>query len=97
VRSTEVIAMARMVTAAQAKAELAACIRTAERGEAVIITHHGKPAAVLITAERMASMTAARGRGGRGLVALAGGWKGSDELVRTLAKLRRSGARTQQP
>jgi len=33
VRSTEVIAMARMVTAAQAKAELAACIRTVERGK----------------------------------------------------------------
>ena len=84
--------MARTVTAAQAKAELAACIRTAERGEAVIITRHGKRA-VLVTAERMASMTGARGRGGRGLVALAGGWKGSDEFVRTLAKLRRSRVR----
>ena len=85
--------MARTVTAAQAKAELAACIRAAERGEAVIITRHGKPAAVLVTAERMASMTGARGRGGRGLVALAGGWNGSDEFVRTLAKLRRSRVR----
>ena len=53
--------MARTVTAAQAKAELAACIRTAERGEAVIITRHGKPAAALVTAGAAAGVAAAVG------------------------------------
>jgi prevent-host-death family protein len=90
---TQEAAMARTVTAAQAKSELAECIRKAESGEAVVITRHGKPVAVLLAAERMASIAGGRGRRGGGLAALAGGWKGSEDLVRTLANLRRSGAR----
>jgi prevent-host-death family protein len=82
--------MARTVTAAQAKSQLAECIRKAESGEAVIITRHGKPVAVLVAADRMASIAGWRGRRGGGLAALAGGWKGSEDFVRTLAKLRRS-------
>jgi prevent-host-death family protein len=85
--------MARTVTAAQAKSQLAECIRKAERGEEVIITRHGKPVVVLVAAERVASIAGERGRGGGGLAALAGGWKGSDELVRTLAQRRRSRVR----
>jgi prevent-host-death family protein len=85
--------MARTVTAARAKSELAECIRKAESGEAVIITRHGKPVAVLVAAERMASIAGGRGRRGGGLAALAGGWKGSEDFVRTLAKLRRSAVR----
>lgn len=85
--------MARTVTAAQAKAELAECLRKAESGEQVIITRHGKPVAVLVAAERVTSIAGGRGRAGGGLAALAGGWKGSQELVRTLARLRRSRAR----
>ena len=85
--------MARRVTAAQAKSELAECIRKAESGEAVIITRHGKPVAVLVGADRMALIGEAGAGRGAGLVALAGGWKGSEDLVRALAKLRRSRAR----
>jgi prevent-host-death family protein len=85
--------VARTVTAARAKAELAECIRTAESGEAVIITRHRKPVAVLVAVERMASVAAERGRRGGGLASLAGGWKGSQDFVRALAKLRRSGGR----
>jgi prevent-host-death family protein len=85
--------MARTVTAAQAKSELAECIRKAESGEAVIIARHGKPVAVLVAAERMASIAGWPGRWGGGLAALAGGWKGSEDFVRTLAKPRRSQAR----
>ena len=85
--------MARTVTAAQAKSELAKCIRNAESGEQVIITRHGKPVAVLVAADRVASIVGGRGRAGGGLAALAGGWKGSEELIRTLAQLRRSRAR----
>ena len=82
--------MARTVTAAQAKSGLAECTRKAESGEAVIITRHGKPVAVLVAAGPLAG---GRGRRGGGLAALAGGWKGSEDFVRTLAKLRRSQAR----
>src|SRR5437867_2998579 len=89
--------MARTVTAAQAKSELAECIRKAESGEAVIITRHGKPVAVLVAAERMAYIAGGRGRRGGGLAALARGWKGSEDFVRTLAKRRRSGARGASP
>jgi prevent-host-death family protein len=85
--------MAPTVTAAQAKSEFAACIRKAETGETVVITRHGKPVAVLVAAERAASIAGGPGRGGGGLAALAGGWKGSEEFVRTLARLRRSRVR----
>ncbi len=83
--------MARRVTAAQAKSGLAECIRKAERGEAVIITRHGKPVAALVGADRLAQFT--RAGAGRGLAALAGGWEGSEALVRVLVKQRRSRAR----
>jgi prevent-host-death family protein len=82
--------MTRSVTAAQAKGKLAECIRKAESGEAVIITRHGKPVAVLVGADRVPRTGA--GREG-GLATLAGGWKGSGDFVRSLATLRRSRAR----
>jgi prevent-host-death family protein len=85
--------MARTVTAAEAKSGLAECIRKAESGEAVTITRHGKPVAVLVAAERMASIAGGRARRGGGLAALAGGWKGSEEFLRMLAKRRRSRVR----
>ncbi len=85
--------MARRVTAAQAKSGLAECIRRAERGEAVIITRHGKPVAALVGADRVARLAGARAGRGRGLAALAGGWEGSENLVRIVAKHRRSRAR----
>lgn len=85
--------MTRRVTAAQAKSELAECIRKAESGEQVIITRHGKPVAVLIGADRMAHVTRPTAGRGSGLAALAGGWKGSEGFVRTLSTLRRSSAR----
>ena len=85
--------MARTVTAARAKSELAECIRKAEHGEQVIITRHGKPVAVLVAVERLAAIAGGRGRAGGGLAALVGGWKGSEKLVRTLAETRRSRSR----
>lgn len=86
--------MARRVSAAQAKAQLADCLRKAEGGEPVIITRHGKPVAALIGGNRMASITrGGSGRGAGGLADLAGGWEGSDKLVKALARLRRTRAR----
>lgn len=85
--------MTRKVTAVQAKSQLAECIRKAESGEPVIITRHGKPVAVLVGADRVVPITRRGAGGGGGLAALAGGWKGSDDLVRALARLRRSRGR----
>lgn len=87
--------MARTVTAPRAKSELAECIRRAENGEQVIITRHGKPVAMLLAVERAASIAGEGGRAAGGLAALAGGWKGSEDFVRTLAQMRRS--RTRRP
>lgn len=39
--------MARKLSAAQAKSQLADCLRKAESGESVIITRHGKAVAAL--------------------------------------------------
>jgi prevent-host-death family protein len=86
--------MVRRVSAAQAKSQLAECLRKAESGEAVIITRHGKPVAVLIGGDRMALIgrRGSRRRGG-GLADLAGGWAGSGNLVKALAKARRTHSR----
>jgi len=83
-------AMARKLSTAQAKSQLADCLRKAENGEPLIITRHGKPVAALVGIDRIAlpKLTGARAAGG--LAELAGGWKGSNALVRTLAKLRRT-------
>lgn len=80
--------MARKLSAAQAKAQLADCLRKAENGEPVIITRHGKAVAALVGMDRVALLTRRDGRAG--LAGLVGGWKGSEDLVRALTKVRRT-------
>jgi len=80
--------MARKLSAAQAKAQLADCLRKAENGEPVIITRHGKAVAALVGMDRMALLRRRDGRAG--LAGLVGGWKGSEDLVRALTKVRRT-------
>jgi len=82
--------MARQLSAAQAKSRLADCLRKAERGEPVVITRNGKPVAVLVSVDRVVLPKAKTARNGVGLAGLAGGWKGSENLVRALGKLRRT-------
>lgn len=82
--------MARQLTAAQAKSRLADCLRKAEHGEPVVITRNGKPIAVLVPADRVVLQKAKTALTGSGLAGLAGGWKGSEDLVRALGKLRRT-------
>lgn len=84
--------MSRTLSVAQAKATFAACVRWAEDGEPVIISRHGKPVAALVQVsdvERLKQLRAAGPEGG--LASLAGGWKGSDELVRLVKGRRRTG------
>jgi prevent-host-death family protein len=85
--------MARRLSAAQAKAQLAHCLRKAENGEPVIIMRHGKPVAALVGVDRVALPTGGNARRGAGLAGLAGGWRGSDELVKALGRMRRTPAR----
>ena len=78
--------MARKLSAAQAKSQLADCLRKAEKGEPVIITRHGKAVAALVGVDRVA-LGKRHTRARRGL---AGGWKGSEDLVTALKKVRRT-------
>ena len=82
--------MARKLSVAQAKSQLAACLRKAENGEPVIITRHGKAVAALVGMERAELLGRRDRRSGAGLAGLVGGWKGSEDLVRTLTKVRRT-------
>jgi prevent-host-death family protein len=83
--------MTRMLSAARAKAEFAECVRRAEAGDAVVITRHGKAVAALVGAERLKELERMRAAGPReGLAGLAGGWKGSEALVKTVLRLERS-------
>jgi prevent-host-death family protein len=86
--------MATKVTAAEAKARFAECVRAAEKGDAVVITRHGKDVAVIISPERLAHierMEAAQPK--EGLGSLIGGWEGSEELVRIIRSIKRTGSR----
>lgn len=82
--------MARKLSAAQAKSHLADCLRKAESGEPVIITRHGKPVAALVAVDQVVLPERKDTRTGTGLAGLAGGWKGSEDLVKALRKLRRT-------
>ena len=83
--------MARTLPAAQAKAEFAECVRRAEAGEAVVITRHGKAVAALVAATSLKELERLKAAGPEsGLAGLAGGWKGSHELVKTVLQMRRS-------
>lgn len=82
--------MTRKLSAARAKSQLADCLRKAEAGEPVIITRHGKAVAALVAMDRVAVGTRGQRRTGAGLASLVGGWKGSDQLVKTLGRVRRT-------
>lgn len=80
----------RKLSAAEAKSQLADCLRSAENGQPVIITRHGKPVAALVALDGVAFGRRSDTRAGSGLAALAGGWRGSDQLARSLKKIRRT-------
>lgn len=83
--------MATTVSAARAKAEFAECMRRAETGDPVVITRHGRPVVALVRADRLRQLERLQASGpAAGLVSLAGGWRGSEQLVRVVAASRRS-------
>jgi prevent-host-death family protein len=85
---------ASLLAVAEAKASFGSCLRQAERGESVVVTRHGKTVAAIVSMEdyeRLRRLRAAGPEGG--LASLAGGWKGSDDLVEAALSVRRSGPR----
>jgi prevent-host-death family protein len=86
--------MKRTMSAAEAKTHFAACLRFAEQGRAIVITRHGRPVAAMVSAEEVEQLRRLRAAGApAGLAAVAGGWPGSEELVRVVATKRRTAAR----
>lgn len=78
----------------EVKARLSDCIREAEHGEPVIITRHGRPVAALVGVTELEALERLRAAGPEaGLASVAGGWEGSQELVRHLEESGRVGSR----
>lgn len=83
---------------AEAKATFSEQVRSAEEGEPVVITRHGKPVAALVPAQDLDTLLRLRATGPEGgLASVAGGWKGSEELADIIATSRRVGRRATAP
>ena len=90
--------MATTRSVSEVKARLSDYIREAEHGEPVIITRHGRPVAALVGAEELEALDRLRVAGPEaGLASVAGGWDGSEELVRHLEEHERVGSRNVPP
>ena len=82
--------MTKHVTIAEARDQLSAHVRSAEHGTPVVITRRGHAVAAIVAAEEYAQLERLRAAGPQfGLAGLAGGWEGSEELVRELETHRR--------
>ena len=86
--------MAKRFTVAEAKARFAECLRDAEEGRPVLITRHGRHVAAVVSLDDYEQLARLRSAGpGAGLAGVAGGWKGSEELVEAMAQSRRTAGR----
>ena len=83
--------MPKALSVAEAKARFSDCIRSAELGEPIVITRHGRHVAALVRASELEHLERLRGLGPEaGLAGLAGGWKGSEALADSVAHAPRS-------
>jgi prevent-host-death family protein len=86
--------MPKTVSLAEAKATLSEHIRDVENGKPILITRHGKAVAALVSPEDLAQVERLRAAGpAAGLASVAGGWEGSEDLVRILDSSSRMGRR----
>ena len=69
------------MAAVEAKAHFADSLHSAERGEAVVITHHSSPVAAGVDAADLPILKTLRASPQAGLADVAGGWEGSAELA----------------
>ena len=82
------------LSVAEAKAALSEAIRDVEAGNTVVITRHGKPVAALVAPDDLPTLERLRAAGPQqGLASIAGGWRGSDELVANVNEVSRRGRR----
>ena len=87
--------MSQQLSVAKAKALFSNCLRQVEQGEPILITRHGKPIAALVPAADLKHLERLRKAGPqKGLASLAGGWEGSEELVRLIKQSTRTAVRT---
>lgn len=83
--------MSRSLSIVEAKTHLSDCIRDVEQGGSVLITRHGKAVAALVPADILEHVERLKKAGPQGgLASLAGGWKGSEDLVRLFARSKRT-------
>jgi prevent-host-death family protein len=84
----------RPVSIVEAKARFSEVVREAEAGGIVMIRRHGRNVAAVVPANDAERMSRLRGAGPeKGLASVAGGWKGSEDLVKHLGAIRRSSPR----
>jgi prevent-host-death family protein len=86
--------MNKEISLAEAKATLSECIREVEKGLSVLIRRHGKPVAALVRPKDLDNLERLKKAGPEGgLVSLAGGWEGSEELAHIIDSSVRFGQR----
>jgi len=86
--------MSRHLSIVETKTHLSDCIRAVEQGGSVLITRHGRAVAALVPADILEHVERLKKAGPQGgLASLAGGWKGSEDLVRLLERSKRTKSR----
>ena len=88
------VAVRETVSVADAKSHFAEIVRRAETGKVVVLSRHGKAVAALVSTSDVDRLERLRAAGpARGLASVAGGWKGSDDLVELVGSRKRSRSR----
>jgi prevent-host-death family protein len=78
--------MATKASVSEIEAHFSDFVRTAEGGGTVLVTRHGKPVVAMVPASEVAQLERLRAAGPeKGLISVAGGWEGSEELVEGIA------------
>jgi prevent-host-death family protein len=86
--------MTTVQTIVRVKAHFSQCLREAEGGQPIVLTRHGQPVAALVSIELFEQLERLRAAGPEaGLVSLAGGWEGSEEVAERALEYGRSAGR----
>ena len=81
---------ARTLSAAEAKAHFADCLRAAEAGSPFVVTRHGRPVAAIIGVQDWKQVQRLRSAGpSQGLAGLVDAWPDSGPLVESVMRVYR--------